>query len=417
MALPYEAHLAMRNLTRHPWRTAAMIFGLALAVLVMAYIPSTMASFYDDLIDKAVEQTSAHVTVWPPERRPGRVRRAVRVALGGEAVVVLEDHTFPRARDLNGWHALVRRVAETPGVVAAAGFVRGDATVSRGRLDMGIVLEGVQPHQYARVVSIAKHFPARQVPALGPSDVAIGFRMADKLGVYAGEHIHVGTARARRKMRVRAIFRSGYYDKDLHHAYVPLSTAQRMFRMGNEISGIAARCDRLAAAPAVSAALRRRMTQKVRNWRDDNASLLSEIATVRRVTLFINVLLAVVVSVGMANVFTMFVLSRQKELAILRAVGASRGSLRGILLLEAMAIWLVGTVIGLTGVLGVMAFEQTHPFPVSQETYGIAFYATEPKAWALTLTVALAAGTMAASAWWSGRRAVRLRPVEVIFGR
>jgi hypothetical protein len=46
-------------------------------------------------------------------------------------------------------------------------------------------------------------------------------------------------------------------------------------------------------------------------------------------------------------------------------------------------------VIGLTGVLGVMAFEQTHPFPVSQETYGIAFYATEPKAWALTLTVAL----------------------------
>ena len=51
--IPYEINLAARNLSRNPWHTAAMVLGLGLAVLVMAYIPSTMVSFYDDIIDKA----------------------------------------------------------------------------------------------------------------------------------------------------------------------------------------------------------------------------------------------------------------------------------------------------------------------------------------------------------------------------
>ncbi len=415
MALPFELQLAGRNLTRHPWHTAAMVAGLAIAVLVMIYIGSTMDSFYDDIIDRTVEQNSAHVTLWPLEKPAGQMDRALRSA--GPAVVLLEDRTSPRRRDLTGYHALARRAGEVPGVVALAPFVRGNATVSRGRLNLGIAMIGIEGHDYSRVVNISKHFPSGKVPKLGPDDIALGFRLADKLAVEVGDHVHVATPQTSRLMRVRAIFRSGYYDKDLGEAFVALRTAQRMFAMGNEVSALAGRCRELYEAGAVTGLLAAAMPYKIRNWMDDNASLLTEIDTVKRVTLFINVLVAAVAAVGMANVFSMFVLNRRKELAILRAVGASKGALRTVLLAEAMFIWAAGTIIGVALALGVMAYEQSHPYEVSAETYGIGSYATTPKAFAFASAIVLAALTMLGSAWWSSRKAVKMNPAAVIFGR
>lgn len=417
MAAPYELFLARRNLAQHPWHTLAMVLGLALAVLVMVYIPSTMSSFYDDMIDRTVEQNSPHVTVWPREKQRGSMARLLGREAGRWSAVALRDQTAPRKHNINGYRDLAQRVAAVPGVVAVSIFAKGDATVTRGRVDLGIVVEGVDPEAHGRVVTFAQHFADKRVPKLGPSDVAVGFRMADKLGVQLGQQVKVVTPDTSRQMRIKAVFRSGYYDKDLHHAYVSLQTAQRMFAMGNEVSGLAVRCGDLNEAATISRALSARLSQKVRNWRDDNASLLAEIATVQRVTLFINVLVALVASVGMANVFTMFVLNRQKELAILRAVGGSRASLRAVLLVEAMFIWMVGVVLGFTAALTVMAYEQSHPYQVSAETYGIASYATSPKQAAFVIAGVLSALTMAGSAWWSGRKAARLDPIAVIFGR
>lgn len=413
MAMPYEILLARRNLGRHPWQTAGMIAGLALAVVVMVYIPSTMSSFYDDMIDRAVEQNAAHVTLWPPEKPEGQMVAALR---GGPGVVALRDRTYPRRRDLNGYHALAARAAGTPGVVAVAPFVHGDATVSRGRLNLGIRVEGIDPPSYARVVNIDRHFKGG-APELGPNDIAIGFRMAEKLGIHVGEHVHVATGQTQRLMRVRAVFRAGYYEKDLQTAYVSLRAAQGLFGMGNEVSGLAVRCDDLSAARTVTGTLRPSLGLKVRNWMDDNASLLAEIATVNRVTFAINFLIALAASVGIVNVFSIFVLNRQKELAILRAMGGSRGSLQLILLVEAAFIWVFGVLLGFTLAMGVIAYEQAHPYEVSAETYGIATYATQPKPAAFATAALLAAAAMVVAAWWSGRRARRLNPAEVIFGR
>jgi lipoprotein-releasing system permease protein len=415
--MPFELHLACRNLARQPWQSAAMVLGLAMAVVVMVYIPSTLSSFYDDMIDRTVEQNSPHVTVWPREKREGWIARALRNELGEDAMIDLADHAEPRSRYLNGYHALAGDIADTPGVVAVASFVQGNAAVSRGRVNMGITVQGIEPRQYGKVVNFGKHFPGNRVPELGPSDIAIGFRMAQKLGISVGQQLRVATAMTNRLLRVKAIFRSGHYEKDLQHTYVPLKTAQLLFQTGNEVSGLAVRCVDLHEAVGVSKALSARLDQKVRNWRDDNAALLAEIATVQRVALFINVLVALVASAGMANVFSMFVLNRQKELAIIRAVGSSRASLRAILQMEAAFIWVLGTIMGLTAALAVMAFEQSHPYEVSAEMYGIGSYATNPKAMAFVTACTLGALTMAMSAWWSGRRAAKLNPIDVIFGR
>lgn len=415
--MPFELHLAYRNLVRQPWQSAAMVLGLSLAVVVMVYIPSTLSSFYDDMIDRTVEQNSPHITVWPREKQAGWMTGAIRNELGDTAIIDLTDRTEPRSHYLNGYHAIAKDVAATPGVVAVASFVQGNAAVSRGRVNIGITVQGIEPRQYGKVVNFAKHFPGERIPELGPSDVAIGFRMARKLGIHVGQQLRVATALTNRLLRVKAIFHSGYYEKDLQHAYVPLKTAQLLFRTGNEVSALAVRCGDLHDAVGVSNALAARLGQKIRNWRDDNAALLTEIATVQRVAIFINVLVAMVASVGMANVFSMFVMNRQRELAIIRAVGSSRASLRAMLQLEAGFIWIIGTIMGCTAALAVMAFEQSHPYEVSAETYGIGSYATSPKTMAFATACILGALTMAMSAWWSGRRAAKLSPIDVIFGR
>jgi ABC-type lipoprotein release transport system permease subunit len=194
MSLPYEFSLARRNLTRHPWHTLAMVLGLGLAVLVTVYVGSTMASFYDDIIDRAVEQNSAHITIWPLEKPHGRMDAALREKLGSGTILAFDGRTFPRHHDLSGYHAVAEEAAKCPGVTAVAGFVQGNATASRGRTNLGISLVGIDPETYRRVVNIAKHFPEGVVPKLGPSDIAIGFRMAEKLGVHPGEHVHVAAA-------------------------------------------------------------------------------------------------------------------------------------------------------------------------------------------------------------------------------
>jgi ABC-type lipoprotein release transport system permease subunit len=85
--------------------------------------------------------------------------------------------------------------------------------------------------------------------------------------------------------------------------------------------------------------------------------------------------------------------------------------------MEAAFIWLIGTIVGLIAVLGVMAYEQANPYEVSAETYGIGAYATRPDLHAMIVGVAMAAGTMLLSAWWSGRRVAKLNPATVIFGK
>lgn len=417
MALPYEISLARRELSRHPALTAAMVVGLALAVLVMVYIPSTMSSFYEDMLDRIVEQNSPHITIWPIERQHGQSSSALQNELGPNTWISLTDRTYPRKHNLNGYHALSKRVASNPNIESVACFVQGNASASRGKVNLGIDLEGIIPDQFARVVNIKKHFVNNKVPKLGPSDISIGFRAADKLGIHVGEHVHIATPKTRMLMRVKAIFNSGYYNKDMHHAYISLPTAQRMFRMGNEVSGLASRCFDLNDVESISRELKADTGFRIRNWRDDNASLLAEITMVKHVTFFVNILVALVASAGMANVFSVFILNRQKELAIMRAVGASRASLRIILMFEAIFIWLVGSVIGFAAVLGVMAYENANPYQVSAETYGIDSYATHPQWSAFIVAAILAAVTMIGSAWWGGRKAAKLNPIEVIFGR
>lgn len=422
MALGYELQLARRNLASHPWHTGAMVGGLALAVVVMIYIPCSMGSFYEDIIDQSVEQTSAHITIWPRERQSEQFITRLKADHPELADAALEDMTFPRKRDLSGQTALTRQVQDVRGVIAVAPFVKGDATVSRGKVNLGIVIEGIEPRRYARVVNIAKHYKNHRLPRLEADDVAIGFRMARKLGVREGGRVHVATARGGgeqglRELRVKAIFRSGYYENDMSKAYVSLKTGQILFGMGNDVSGLAARCEDLNRADEVSDRLAGLLPNKVRNWMQDNAGLLQEIANIQRITLFISTLVAIVASVGMANVFSMFVLNRQKELAILRAMGAARFSLRGILMLEALFIWLLGTILGAAGVLGVMAYEQMNPMEVSEATYGIEAYAARPDLMTMLVGAGLALATMVFSAWWSGRRASKMNPAAVIFGR
>ncbi|HHH75564.1 MAG TPA: ABC transporter permease, partial [Phycisphaerae bacterium] len=364
-------------------------------------------------------QTSAHITIWPRERNRKQSLTALSGAEDATAAIGFADYTFPRKRDMTGYGIVSRMVSENPEVLAITPFVKGDATISRGKANIGITLEGINPVEYSRVISFAKHFKDSQAPRLESNDIAIGYRMAEKLGVGLGGIVHVSTVKspARQEMRVKAIFKSGFYDNDLQHAFVSLNRAQVLFRMGNAVSGLAVRCSDLNRAQGVSDQLSSTLDYKVRNWMDDNASLLQEMSTVKRVTTFISVMVALVASVGMANVFSMFVLNRQKELAILRAMGSSRFSLRSILLLEGCFIWIVGTLLGWAAVLGVMAWEQANPYQVSAETYGIGSYATRPDMQVFLLATLLSGVTMIGSALWSGRRAAKMNPADVIFGR
>lgn len=146
-------------------------------------------------------------------------------------------------------------------------------------------------------------------------------------------------------------------------------------------------------------------------------SLLDEISMVKRITTLINVIVAITTVIVMSQVFSASAPNTRKELASLQTAGASSASLKIIFLLEAAIVWVAGTALGLAAVLGVMAYEQSHPLVMSAQAYGITSYATSPRLKTCVAATVLGAAAMAASALWGGRKTVKQNPSAVIFAK
>jgi lipoprotein-releasing system permease protein len=312
------------------------LLGIALGVATLIIVMSVMNGFRAELI--------------------GRI-----LGLNGHLAVYGES---ARLDDFDAAAATVRQV---PGVVSATPLVEGQVMATSDAGASGAMVRGIRPDDIRGRKLIAGHIVAGSLGEFDDDGVAIGERLARRLGLGIGGRVTLispegtdtafGTVPRLKTYHVAALFNVGFYEYDNSFIYVPLASAQLFFRMANAVSDLEvflADADSASrAAPMIAAALGGRV--RIVDWQHANSSIVNAVEIERNVMFLILTLIILVAAFNIISGMIMMVRDKGRDIAILRTMGASRGMVLRIFMLSGASIGIVGTLGGFA--LGVLFTE------------------------------------------------------------
>jgi lipoprotein-releasing system permease protein len=264
---------------------------------------------------------------------------------------------------IDDWRSVVERLEDMPRVEGAAPFVQGQVILTRGSAVTGALVRGVLPAQERTVSEVLDSMVAGSAEALVPGEygIILGSRLAASLGVGVGDAVTVVTPEARATVagilpRLRRFTVVGLFEVDMSQwdsslAVVHLEDAQRLFRTGNNVSGVRLEFDDLMAAPELARQAARALPgiYGVTDWTMQNEAFFRAVATEKTVMFIILMLIVAVAAFNIVSTLVMVVNDKQADIAILRTLGATPGTIMGIFIVQGAVIGLVGTLLGLAG--------------------------------------------------------------------
>ncbi len=353
MTLPYEIFVGLRYLrAKRRTRTISLntfisITGITLGVAALIGTLGIMTGFKEDMQAKILGTTS-HVVVQ---------------ARGQQTMA--------------GYSELIHQVEEVPGVVAATPYIFKQVLLTSKTGVRGVVLRGIDPNKEPEVTEMTKNVKSGTVqdldvqrqPQPAPADtdtqtdrkpgIIVGKELAMRLGVVVGDRINVvspvgpisalGMTPKIRPFQVVGLFESGMYEYDSSLAYISLEEAQRFFSLGRTATGIEVKVEDVFTADAVANRIAAQLGTgyMARDWMLLNRNLFSALRLEKTMMFLLLVLITLVASFNIVGTLTMIVNEKQREIAILKAMGATPQAIMRIFMLNGLVIGLTGTAIGI----------------------------------------------------------------------
>ncbi len=400
----FEWKVALRFLREGRMQTVLIIVGVAAGVAVIAYISALITGLQANTLAKTLG-AQAHITVSSPDE----VVAPVRQPAPGERTITETQPRAQRLRSVANWQALVPLLEEVPGVVAVSPMVSGGGLALRGEASQAIALLGVELDRYDRIVGLRGKITAGD-PRLGPGEAIVGTVLAQDLGIRPGDRFTVQTGTVSDSLRVTALVDLGVRDLNQRTVIVPLRFAQNMLALTGGATDIDLGLRDVWQAKDLAERLRRQLPYKVESWQDTNAQLVTALDAQSTSTGIIRVVVLVVVVLGIASVLVVSVVQKQREIGILRAMGATRGQVLRIFLAQGAVVGALGSVLGLAlAWLLIVLF--TH-FVRGSDGLPLFDITLPPGQAARIALLATACGVLAAIA--PARRAARMDPARAI---
>jgi lipoprotein-releasing system permease protein len=290
-----------------------------------------------------------------------------------ERILVANPHlrvlTFGSGLRLDDWQSVIAQVRKEPGVIAAAPEVISQAGITAGQdYGEGVNLVGYDPDTGTMSVTslpgaITKGDLSFKTDKPGvDGGILLGSRLASRLSVYPGDVVTLvpvtqakvnpalGVAVPRFwKFEVTGLFDTGMFQYDNQFVVLSRETAQRFTGLGNAVSGIAVRVHDPERAPAIGAALEKRLGYPYRalDWQTQNASLFSALQLEKLAMGLIIFFIMVVAAFNIVGTLTMVVTDKTREIGILRAMGLTSPAVGRVFLVQGAVIGGVGTALGL----------------------------------------------------------------------
>ena len=344
----FERRIAIRFLREGRMQTVLIIVGVAAGVAVVAYISALITGLQSNTLEKTLG-AQAHVTVSALDDEVA----AAREPTAGTTALVQTQPRAQRPRSIANWRLLVPMLEAMPSVAAVSPTVSSAGLAVRGEASKSIALMGVELERYDRIVHLRSKIVAGEA-RLGPGEGIIGRELAEDLGVRVGDRVGLVTGPVTDSLRVTALVDLGVRELNRRTVIVPLRTAQSLVGLPGGATGLDLALTDVWAAQALASDLAQRLPYKVESWQEANAQLVAALRAQSISTGLIRGVVMVVVALGIASVLVVSVVQKQREIGILRAMGATRGQVMRIFLLQGAIVGALGSVLGVLLAVGLI---------------------------------------------------------------
>jgi lipoprotein-releasing system permease protein len=258
--------------------------------------------------------------------------------------------------------------------------------------------------------------------------IVLGRELARNLGVVKGNIIYlispagmlspIGHVPAMKQFKVSGFFESGMYDFDSSFAYIHLKDAQKILRMGDAVSGIEVRVTKIYNAREIAGTIidQIQFPYYARDWIQMNKNLFRALKMERFVMFVILTLIILVAAFNIASTLIMMVMGKTRDIAILKAMGATETSIRKIFVFNGMVIGLIGT--GLGVILGLLLCIGLKHYDIYELTGDIYYFTTNlPVKLEVFNVLAIISAALVIcflATLYPARQAAKLNPVDAI---
>ena len=335
------------------------MLGIALGVTALITVLSVMNGFEKELRDRILGMAS-HATV----------------------------STY--AGKLPEWEQLSERLAGNDRIVAMAPYVRGESMLSMGDRVSGALLRGVLPEMEGGVSDVVSHINGGDLSLLeeGKYGIILGSELAIALAAGIGDAITVvspqvtigptGILPRLRRFTVAGIFEVGMYEYDRGVALVHIKDAAKLFRLDDNVTGLRLKLDEIFDAPLIARDLSSELSRdyRVEDWTRQHANFFRAVKTEKRVMFIILTLIVAVAAFNIVSTLVMVVTDKRADIAILRTLGASPGSIMIIFIIQGIVIGAMGTAMGVLGGVG-LALNVETIVPAIEGFFNVEFLAAD----------------------------------------
>ena len=403
--MPFELLVALRFLREGRMQSALILAGVTGGVAVIIFLTQLINQLQFTIIDR-VMGSQAHVVIRPLEE----VTQQVLASTPERAVAAVVQPRTQRLRSVDQWEQVAKLAAGTPGVLAVSPVVSGPAFASRGGTSKSVALMGVQPEDYRRVVKMDSYMTLGRFDVSGTRTL-IGTDLAKDLGVTVGDKLRVTSATGRSEtLDIAGLFDMGNCDLNRRWAFVTLKLGQTLLDLPGGVSNIDLTVTDLFGANPVADSLRAQTNLTVESWMQTNASLLSALSNQSVSNNLIRSFVVIIVALGISSVLVVSVVQKQREIGILRAMGAGRRRIMTIFLLQGGLVGLVGSGLG-SALAYALLVVFSHVF---KSPDGSPMFAAELDPMLVLMASGLACLVGLAAAAVPARSAARMDPVQAI---
>jgi lipoprotein-releasing system permease protein len=403
--MPFELLVALRFLREGRMQSALILAGVTGGVAVIIFLTQLINQLQSTIIDR-VMGSQAHVVIRPLEETTQRV-----VTPSAErAVAAVVQPREQRLRSVDQWERVAGLAAATPGVLAVSPVVSGPAFATRGGSSKSVVIQGVEPDAYRRVVRMDDYMTRGRFDVAG-TGALIGIDLALDLGVTVGDKLRVTSAEGRSEtLDITGLFDMGNRDLNRRWVFVTLKLGQTLLDLPGGVSNIDLTVKDLFGANQVADAVRAQTGLTVDSWMQTNSGLLTALANQTVSNNLIRSFVVIIVALGISSVLVVSVVQKQREIGILRAMGAGRRRIMAVFLLQGGLVGLVGSVLGSVLAYGLLVVF-SHIF---KSPDGSPMFAAQLDPMLVVLASLVACGVGLAAAVIPARSAARMDPVQAI---
>jgi len=352
--------------------------------------------------------------------------------LGGQPQVMLMRH----GGAFKDYRRVLTDVEQTKGVEAATPFIYAQIMLRSKHGASGAVLRGIDPDSAGRVIKSLDKVDLPDPAKLRTTQdsrpekpgIVLGRELAKSLGVIEGDSIYlistrsmlspIGHVPAIKQFKVTGFFESGMYEYDQTFAYIHIKDAQKLLRMADSVTGIDIRVTDIYDARNIAEKIISKLgfPYWARDWMQMNRNLFKALKLERRVMFIILTLIILVAAFNIASSLIMMVMGKTRDIAILKAMGATDKSIRKIFVFNGMVIGTIGTLLGLC--LGLVICTVLKHYDIHELTGDIYYFTTTlPVKLELINVISIICAALLIcflATLYPARQAAKLDPVEAI---